>query len=71
MLGVKDIDRWPTIDKKLIGKEKIKIKIQFNGKTRDVLEVEKDLSEKEIVKLCESNIKINERLKINIENYIC
>ena len=46
MLGVKDIDRWPTIDKKLIGKEKIKIAIQFNGKTRDVLEVEKDLMKK-------------------------
>ncbi len=70
MLDVKDIDRWPTIDKKLIGKEKIKIAIQFNGKTRDVLEVEKDLSEKEIVKLCESNIKINERLKINEQKII-
>ena len=70
MLKAKDIDRWPTIDKKLIGKEKIKIAIQINGKTRDVFEVEKDLNEKEIVKLCENNIKINERLKINEQKII-
>ena len=56
--------------KKLIEKEKIKIAIQFNGKTRDVLEVEKDLNEKEIVKLCNNNIKLKEKIKIKSQKII-
>ena len=70
MLGVKDKNKWPGVDKKLIEKEKIKIAIQFNGKTRDVLEVEKDLNEKEIVKLCNNNIKLKEKIKIKSQKII-
>ena len=41
---------WPKIDKSKIF-EKIKLAVQINGKTRDVLNVEKDLSEKEVNKI--------------------
>ena len=70
MLGATDKNKWPSVDKKLIEKEKIKIAIQFNGKTRDVLEVEKDLNEKEIVKLCNNNIKLKEKIKIKSQKII-
>ena len=43
MLGEKEIKNWPKIDTKLILKEKIKMAIQINGKTRDVIEIEKDI----------------------------
>ena len=70
MLGITGENKWPSVDQKLIEKEKIKIAIQFNGKTRDVLEVEKDLNEKEIVKLCNNNIKLKERIKIKNQKVI-
>ncbi len=41
---------WPKIDKSKIF-EKIKLAVQINGKTRDILNVEKDLSEKEVNKI--------------------
>ena len=40
-------DQWPKVDKKNINNE-IKIAIQVNGKTRDVLIVEKNLLEEKI-----------------------
>ena len=41
-LGVKGINTWPKIDDKLSLNEKIKIAVQINGKTREVIEVKKD-----------------------------
>ena len=41
VLGIKETKSWPKIMHKLIQKEKIKMAIQINGKTRDVIEVEK------------------------------
>ena len=39
------ISVWPKIDKKSIKKQLIKMAVQINGKTRDVIEVEENLSE--------------------------
>ena len=50
------------MDKNLLGKQKIKIAIQINGRTKEVLEVDKDLSEKGIVKISKENNKINKNL---------
>ena len=61
-LKAKDITIWPNIDKKLIEQEKIKIAIQINGKTRDILELDKDLDEKKVINLCKKNDKIGEKL---------
>ena len=39
------IKNWPQVDTKLILKEKIKMAIQINGKTRDVIEIEKGINQ--------------------------
>ena len=49
-------------DAKLIQQEKIKMAIQINGKTRDVIEVEKGIGQKSVEKLCRENTKINNKL---------
>ena len=41
MLGEKEIKNWPQVDNSLILKEKIKMAIQINGKTRDIIDVER------------------------------
>ena len=38
---IKDKNKWPSIDKKLILEEKIKLAVQINGKTRDLLKLKK------------------------------
>ena len=62
MLGEKDIKNWPQVDTKLILKEKIKMAIQINGKTRDVIEIEKGINQVSVEKLCKSNLKVKEKL---------
>ena len=61
-LGEKDINNWPEIDKSLNLDEKIKIAIQINGKTRDVIEVKKDLDEKNVIIESKKIKKINDYL---------
>ena len=58
MLEAKEIKTWPKIDSKLIQQEKIKMAIQINGKTRDVIEIEKGI---------ESNIQLKNFVKIIIK----
>jgi len=62
MLEAKEIKIWPKVDAKLIQQEKIKMAIQINGKTRDVIEVEKGIGQKSVEKLCRENTKINNKL---------
>ena len=62
MLGVKEAKSWPKINTKLIQKEKIKIAIQINGKTRDVIEIEKGIDQNSVEKLCKKNIKIKDKI---------
>ena len=51
LLNCKTISEWPKIDSKDNVLEKIKIAVQINGKTRDILTVQKDLVESEINKI--------------------
>ena len=70
-LGEKNVEQWPLVDKKLIKLEKIKIAIQINGKTRDVLEFDKDMDKKNVIILCKKSDKIkNKILNQNIKNII-
>ena len=50
MLNCKDVENWPEIDKKNLVSE-IKFAVQVNGKTRDILNVEKNLNEEDINKI--------------------
>ena len=54
MLDEKEIKSWPKIDTKLILKEKIQLAIQINGKTREVIEVEKDIIKLQLKKFVET-----------------
>jgi len=49
LMGEKGDIRWPRIDEKLLKNQKIKIAIQVNGKTKKVIEVKKNLTEKELL----------------------
>ena len=43
-----ELSSWPIIDKKIKVHEKVKIAIQINGKTKQIIETNKDLNEQEI-----------------------
>jgi leucyl-tRNA synthetase len=64
-LGMKDINIWPKADNNLTLDEKIKIAIQINGKTRTIIEVKKDLDEKNVINESKKNKKINDQLEKN------
>ena len=61
-LNETEISAWPKIDKKSIKKQLIKMAVQINGKTRDVIEVEENLSEEKIILINKKNAKINKNL---------
>ncbi|MDC0618698.1 leucine--tRNA ligase [Pelagibacteraceae bacterium] len=56
LLECKSFNNWPQIDKKHLIEE-IKLPVQINGKTRDVISIKKDLSEDEINKIVINNTK--------------
>ncbi len=62
MLGAKDIRKWPEVDSKLILKEKIKMAIQINGKTKDVIEIDKGINQVLVEELCSNNVKIKDKI---------
>ncbi|MDC0426743.1 leucine--tRNA ligase [Pelagibacteraceae bacterium] len=62
-LGVKEHKTWPLINHKLNLDLKIKIAIQINGKTREVIEVKKDLDEKDVVNESKKSKKIKDQLQ--------
>ena len=62
MLGAKEIKTWPKVDTKLMQQEKIKIAIQINGKTRDVIEIDKGISQISVEKLCKNNNKVKNKI---------
>ncbi len=55
LMGCKNIDTWPTIEKNI--DLEIKLAVQINGKTRDIVTVKKDLIEKEISQIVMKNSK--------------
>ncbi|TES95172.1 leucine--tRNA ligase [Patescibacteria group bacterium] len=54
---------WPKFDPKLIQEEIITLAIQVNGKLRGTVEVNKDVSEKEAIKLAKENQNVKKFLK--------
>ena len=49
LLGCKSVNTWPKISNDNVYSN-IKLAVQINGKTRDIISIEKDLTEKEITK---------------------
>ena len=63
-LGETKIDEWPKININLKLEEKIKIAIQVNGKTREIIDVKKDLNEEDTI----NESKKNEKIRNNLTN---
>ncbi len=61
-LGKSKIDSWPKIKKEFSRKQKTKIAIQINGKTREVIEIEKNLMEEAVVSITKKSEKISKSL---------
>ena len=61
LFNCKSINKWPLIDKKNILNE-IKIAVQINGKTRDIITVKKDLMEKDVNNFIVKNSKAKKYL---------
>ncbi len=61
-LNCKDVNTWPKINKEAINMAMINMVIQINGKTRDVINIKKDLTEAEINKLIKNFPKANKYL---------
>jgi leucyl-tRNA synthetase len=49
LIGEKNTKSWPKINKEMLKDQKIKMAIQINGKTKKVIEVRKNLTEKELL----------------------
>ena len=61
-LNVNNVNTWPKIDDKLLDKQTIKIAIQINGKTKEIIEMKKNLSEQEATEISKKNEKIKRNL---------
>jgi leucyl-tRNA synthetase len=61
-LGVKKMDEWPTINTEVLKNIKIQLAIQINGKTKEIINVQKDLSEKDIIKEVMNSDKVKKNL---------
>tara|TARA_Y100001970_G_scaffold137311_1_gene168994 strand:- start:5342 stop:7858 length:2517 start_codon:yes stop_codon:yes gene_type:complete len=56
-LNCKDVDKWPEINTKVLENLKISFAVQVNGKTRDIISVNKDLTEKDVDKITRKSSK--------------
>ena len=59
MIGIKEGIYWPQVNNKVLVEEKEKFVVQINGKTRGVIELNKNINENEVI----LSIKNNQKLK--------
>ena len=64
-LKEKNSDKWPSIDKSLLGENTVKMVVQINGKTKKVIEMKRDTEENEIKNILETHENISKPLKRN------
>ena len=64
LLGQKEINKWPEVRNELNINEIIKIAVQINGKTREIIEVKKDLDEKNVI----DESRKYKKISTNLEN---
>ena len=63
LLGLKENIKWPSIDVKSLILENINYVVQINGKTREVIKKEKDLSKDNLIKIIKANNKLNKYIE--------
>ncbi len=62
-LKCKDVNEWPKIDENVIKDMNINMVVQVNGRTRDILNIKKNFTEKEINNLVNTNSKASKHLE--------
>lgn len=63
-------EKWPTYDEQKTVEQTIKLPIQINGKVRGFLNVQKDISQEEVVKLVKENADMNKFITGEIKKVI-
>jgi leucyl-tRNA synthetase len=58
------LQKWPTINKKMLDNESVIIVIQINGKKKGTIKIKKDVEEKTIME----QIKKDDKMRKNFEN---
>jgi leucyl-tRNA synthetase len=61
-LNCKEFNQWPQVNEKIIENSEIKMVIQVNGKTRDVLDIKRNLAEVDINNLVKNSLKANKHI---------
>ena len=67
-LNCEDIEKWPNVNEEIIEKSEIKMVIQINGKTRDIINIKRNLDKAEVTSLVKDSTKANKY--INDKNII-
>ena len=62
-LNCKELNQWPQVNEKIIENVDTKMVVQINGKTRDVLNISRDLKESEVNDLVKKSIKAYKHLE--------
>ena len=62
-LNCKELNSWPKINKETIENSEIKMVIQIDGKTRDVINISRNLDETSVNNLVKNSLKANKYLK--------
>ena len=62
-LNCKELNKWPKVDEKTVESSEIKMVVQINGRTRDVLNVNRNLEEAEVASLVNKSLKANKYVK--------
>ncbi len=61
-LNCVEFNQWPKVNKKIIESIKTKMVVQVNGKTRDVLNVDRNLEESQVDKLVKKSTKASKHM---------
>ena len=56
------LESWPEYDEKLIAEEKVGVAVQINGKTRAVIELGQEISEKEAINKALADEKVQQHI---------
>ena len=62
MLNIKENLLWPSVEEKFLLEENIKFIVQFNGKTRKIINAKKDTTEVLLLNKIKEDIKLNKYL---------
>ena len=62
-LNCKNLNQWPEINLKTIESSTIKMVIQVNGKTRDLIDIKRNLDEDAVTNLAKSSLKTIKHIK--------